>query len=72
MAFDGRLVSGSRDESIKLWDLTSGKCELTLKGHSEDGMQIYRFLTFYLKIWLFLWLESICELLINVCLFVSS
>ena len=42
MAPDGRLVSGSLDKSIKVWDLKSGLCQLTLKGHSEDGMQMYR------------------------------
>ena len=35
---DGRLVSGSEDKSIKVWDLLSGECQLTLKGHSGGGM----------------------------------
>ena len=69
MASDGRLVSGSFDKSIKVWELSSGECQLTLKGHSGRGMQIYRVLKFDLKkIWLFLWLERICELSRNVCL----
>ena len=38
MTSDGRLVSGSDDKSIKIWDLTSGLCQLTLEGHSEGGM----------------------------------
>ena len=49
MALDGRLVSGSADSSVKVWDLKSGECQLTLKGHSDAGMQIYRVLTFDLK-----------------------
>ncbi|KAJ3077724.1 hypothetical protein HK102_005009 [Quaeritorhiza haematococci] len=34
--FDGtRIVSGSRDRTIKFWDLRTQKCERTLRGH--DG-----------------------------------
>ena len=68
LAPDGRLVSGSGDNSIKVWDFLSGECQLTLEGHSSGGMQFYRVLTFDLKIWLFLCLENICEFLINACL----
>ncbi len=33
---DGKiLASGSRDNTIKLWDVTSGKNIATLKGHSD-------------------------------------
>ena len=46
MTPDGRLVSGSH-ESIKVWDVSSGKCQLTLEGHSGWGMQIYR-VNFYI------------------------
>lgn len=44
MTLDGRLVSGSLDNFIKIWDLKSGKCEKTLDGHSDAGMQVYRVL----------------------------
>ena len=36
MTLDGRLVSGSRDKSIKVWDLDSGDCQLTMEGHYRD------------------------------------
>ena len=32
---DGRVVSGSRDNSIKVWDLLLGSCVLTLTGHTH-------------------------------------
>jgi len=30
----GRLVSGSYDKTLKIWDLASGRCQRTLRGHS--------------------------------------
>ena len=34
---DGKtLASGSMDDSIKLWDVASGKNTATLKGHDND------------------------------------
>ena len=34
---DGRrVVSGSRDNTLKVWDVATGKCVATLKGHSND------------------------------------
>ena len=44
MTLDGRLVSGSDDSSIKIWDLSSGECLKTLNGHSYAGMNIYHIL----------------------------
>ena len=37
MTFDGRLVSGF-DNSLKIWDLLTGECQRTLKGHSDMSM----------------------------------
>jgi WD40 repeat protein len=33
-----RVVSGSGDNSIKVWNLATGLCERTLEGHSDRGM----------------------------------
>jgi len=34
---DGRrVVSGSRDKTLKVWDVATGKCLATLKGHSNS------------------------------------
>jgi WD40 repeat protein len=33
---DGRLASGSRDGTIKLWDTATGSCAITLKGDSSS------------------------------------
>jgi len=30
----GKLASGSGDKTIKIWDVATGKCELTLEGHT--------------------------------------
>ena len=33
---DGRrVVSGSRDDTLKVWDVATGECVATLEGHSE-------------------------------------
>ena len=33
---DGRrVVSGSRDKTLKVWDVATGECVATLKGHSH-------------------------------------
>ena len=34
---DGRrVVSGSSDKTLKVWDVATGKCLATLEGHSEN------------------------------------
>ena len=43
MTPDGRLVSSSWDKSIKIWDLTTEKCQRNLVGHSGGGMKINHF-----------------------------
>ena len=32
---NGRVVSGSRDNTLKLWDVATGECLATWKGHSD-------------------------------------
>ena len=37
---DGRrVVSGSGDETLKVWDVATGKCVATLKGHSGEVLR---------------------------------
>ena len=34
---DGRrVVSASRDKTLKVWDIETGECVATLQGHSND------------------------------------
>ena len=34
---DGRrVVSGSDDKTLKVWDVATGKCVATLEGHSRE------------------------------------
>ena len=41
VAFDPQkpniLASGSRDKTIKIWEVESGACQSTLGGHSSDN-----------------------------------
>ena len=32
---DGRVVSGSADKTMKVWDSVSGRCLQTLSGHTS-------------------------------------
>ena len=31
---DGRIVSGSNDKTLRVWDLSSGECVQVLEGHT--------------------------------------
>jgi WD40 repeat protein len=37
---EGRIVSGSKDKTIKIWNSTTGLCLLTLMGHTESVYSI--------------------------------
>ena len=32
---DGRIVSGSGDSTVRIWNGSSGECERVLEGHSD-------------------------------------
>ena len=34
---NGRVVSGSRDRTLKVWDVSSGQCLRTLSGHTGSA-----------------------------------
>ena len=34
------MVSGSRDKTLKVWDLRSGRCMQTLNGHTNYVMAV--------------------------------
>ena len=31
---EGKLASGSEDHTVKIWDVATGQCERTLRGHT--------------------------------------
>ena len=33
---EGRVVSGSADETLRVWDLASGQCLHVLEGHTDE------------------------------------
>jgi WD40 repeat protein len=33
---DGRIVTGSRDHTLKIWNLTTGECEIIFTGHLDE------------------------------------
>ena len=37
---DGRLVTGGKDSSIKIWDTISGSCLMTLQGHTKSVVSL--------------------------------
>lgn len=37
---DGRIASGSNDETIKIWNVSTGECEKTFTGHDNDGFPL--------------------------------
>lgn len=43
---DGRLVSGSADKTIRVWNLVSGVCDRVLEGHTEvrEANMMHKFL----------------------------
>ena len=32
---DGRIASGSNDETVRLWNTATGACDLVLEGHTD-------------------------------------
>ena len=36
----GRLVSGSYDSSVRVWDFGEGRCEIVLEGHTDSVMSL--------------------------------
>ena len=36
----GKLASGSKDCTIRIWDVAKGECERVLKGHTGDVMSV--------------------------------
>ena len=58
---DGRVVSGSADKTLKVWDSVSGRCLQTLKGHtyvSEVSVCVcvcaYLYVCCHMTVWLFM------------------
>ena len=37
---DGRIVSGSYDNTLRIWNSTSGECEVVLEGHSNINIGV--------------------------------
>ena len=41
MRGDGaRLASGSSDNTVRVWDAASGRCEATLSGHTDAVLSV--------------------------------
>lgn len=65
---DGRIMSGSKDSSIKIWELGSGNCDKTLTGHQsivqcilqlQDGRVVSGSNDHSIKVW---------DVILGVCL----
>ena len=37
-----KIASGGQDKSIKIWDLITGNCIITLKGHSNNVSRLIK------------------------------
>ncbi len=38
---DGRVISGSNDTTLKVWDISRGECIQTLEGHSSVSVYVW-------------------------------
>jgi hypothetical protein len=39
---DGRLASGSSDNTVKIWNIVTGVCEMTLTGHGDQVYSVFQ------------------------------
>jgi WD40 repeat protein len=37
---DGRVVSGSVDDTLRIWNISTGGCERVLEGHTDVSILI--------------------------------
>ena len=58
---DGRVVSGSCDNTLKVWDSVSGQCLQTLSGHT-DVSDVFVCLSIFMCIFVY-----VCECCLNGC-----
>jgi COMPASS component SWD3 len=38
---DKRIVSGSEDKTLRIWNLQTGKCDMILTGHTEPVVCVF-------------------------------
>ena len=66
MLSDGRVVSGSQDNTLKVWDSVSGLCLQTLSGHRDvNDVSVCLYLYVYDSV-LIEWLRSSVRLFGNM------